>query len=553
MKKNLLKSLSLALCALVFFACSNPSKMAKHANLVKTECNPQILEAKAGQISATYSMFFPAKYFAKKAYMEVVPVLVFNGGEAIGETLILQGDKVLDNNTVISHENGGSVTRNVVFDYLPGMEQAVLELRAVAFKSKDAKKFYFPAPYKIADGTNTTYMLVKTNGFPSFENDNYQHIIKETEESQILYLINSPVVRNSQLSSKEIKDYEAFLRKTVEDDRRVIVSNDIVAYASPDGIYDQNAKLAENRAKTAKTAFVNKISKKADIAGTPVNVSDIAEDWEGFKELVEASDIPDKELILRVLSMYSDPNVRSREIKNMSNVFQILAKKILPQLRKARFITNIEYKNWTDAELNQLITENIGKLDEESLLYAATLVNDDATKMRLYNEAGNRFNSSRGWNNLAAVLLQQGKTADAKAALGKMSDKNGSYFNNMGVVAMQEGDLVKSAEAFAKSNVPQAKYNLGTLNILAGNYPQAVTDLNGSNSFNEALSYVLTNNLAKASSILKSCTSPLSYYLQAVIAARQGNASEAKADLAKASQDSALAARAKTDIEFAKL
>ena len=237
----------------------------------------------------------------------------------------------------------------------------------------------------------------------------------------------------------------------------------------------------------------------------------------------------------------------------MSNVFQILAQKILPQLRKARFITNIEYKNWTDAELNQLITENIGKLDEESLLYAATLVNDNATKMKLYAEAGNRFNSSRGWNNLAAVLLQEGKTADAKTALSKMSDKNGSYFNNMGVVAMQEGDLVKSAEAFAKSNVPQAKYNLGTLNILAGNYPQAVTDLNGSNSFNEALAYVLTNNLAKASSILKSCDSPLSYYLQAVIAARQGNASAAKADLAKAAQDPALAARAKTDIEFAKL
>lgn len=553
MKKNLLKSLSLAVLCLMIVACSNPSKMAKMASQVTTECNPQVLENKAGKIKATYTVKFPAKYFVKKAILDITPVLVYEGGEVAAPVLSLQGDKVLDNNTVISFENGGSVSKEIEFNYVPGMEKATLELRATSANADRSKKYPYPAPYKIADGTNCTYMLACTQGIPSFEGDNYQKIIKEKEEAQILYIINSAEVRNSQLKTSEIKEFEEFLKKTKADERRTITSNDIVAYASPDGVFDQNAKLSENRAATAKTAFVKNITKKVDVKDIPLNVNQISEDWVGFQELVSKSDIQDKELILRVLSMYSDPAVREREIRNMSNVFKTLATKVLPALRRARFITNVEYKNWTDAELTQIIDENIDQLDEEALLYGATLFDTDAAKASIYKKAAEKFNSSRAYNNMAALNLKAGKTADAKANLAKMSSKTTSYYNNMGVAALQEKDLAKAAEYLAKSDLKEAKQNMGAVDIFNGNYPQAVSNLSNSNLYNEALASILTNNLSKASAILKGMDCPYAAYLRAVVAARQGNVSEAKAQLEIAKKNAELAARSTKDIEFAKL
>ncbi|MEG2849093.1 MAG: hypothetical protein RR880_02540, partial [Bacteroidales bacterium] len=300
-----------------------------------------------------------------------------------------------------------------VFDYVPGMEKATLELRASVSNASRTKNYPYPVPFKIADGTNCTYMLVCTNGAPSFEADNYQKIINEKKESQILYLINRSDVRKSELKTSEIKEFEEFLKNTKADERRTITSNDIIAYASPDGVYDKNEKLSGDRAKSAKTAFVKTITKKVDVKDIPLNINQISEDWEGFQELVSQSDIQDKELILRVLSMYSDPTVREREIRNMSNVFQTLATKVLPALRRARFVANVEYKNWTDEELTQIIDDNIDQLDEEALLYGATLFDKNDAKIAVYQKAADKFNSSRAYNNIAALNLKAGKIADA--------------------------------------------------------------------------------------------------------------------------------------------
>lgn len=552
MKKDSLKLLSLAFLGLIIASCSNPAKMAKYASQVSTECNPQVLEAVAGKIKATYTLKFPEQYFIKKAILEVTPVLVYQGGEAAGPVWTLQGEKVLENNTVVPFEAGATVNKDVVFDYVPGMEKASLELRATVYNRSRTKKIVYPVPFKIADGTNTTYMLVDLQGTPSFESDNYQKVIPETKEAQILYTINRAEVRNSELKSEEIKQFEQFLKDVENDQRRTLKSNDIIAYASPDGPMDLNTKLSDNRANTATNAFKKTITKKVDVSDAELKVSQVAEDWEGFQELVSQSNIPDKELILRVLSMYSDPAVREREIKNMSSVYKTLTDKILPELRRARFIANVDYQNWTDEELLQMINNNLEELDEEALLYTATLVKSDSQKEMLYKKAADKYNSDRAYNNLAALYLQQGKTADAKSALNKMSDKDASYYNNMGVVKMQEKNYSAAAQDFAKSNLPQAKQNLGALAILNGDYQQAVKDLSGSNSFNEALAYVLTNNLSNASAALK-CRCPRSSYLRAVIAARQGNAAEANKQLDLAKKDAALASRAAMDIEFAKI
>ena len=551
MRKHILM---IACMALMLAACGNPSKMAKLAEMVNTECTPEVLEAVNGKIAAQYTVEFPAKYFLSEAILDVTPVMVYAGGEVAGPVFTLQGDKVMDNNNVISYKNGGKASRTVVFDYKPGMEKAVLELRATVYNSSNTRKFEFPINYRIADGTNCTYMLVKLEGAPSMEADNYQKIIRETKESQILYTINQSNVRNNQLKSEQMKEYQEFLTAADKDERRTIVSNDIIAYASPDGSLNLNNKLSENRAKSAEKAFVKVISKKAKVKDIPVNVSQISEDWEGFQELVAASDIQDKELILRVLSMYSDPVVREREIKNMSAVFQTLADEVLPALRRARLIANVDYKNWTDEELTQLINDNINELDEEALLYGATLFDKASAKAEIYKAAAKNYNSSRAYNNLAALSLKEGKTADAKGYLAKMNNKTASYYNNMAVVAMQEGNFDAASENLAKAgDLKEAKENMGALLILKGDYKGAVAALNGANSYNEALANVLTNNLSKASSILANAKCACKSYLKAIIAARQGNNSQAKELLEVAKKDEKLAKRAANDIEFAKL
>lgn len=551
MKTNSLKLLSLALLGLLVAACTNPKKMAKMASQVTTECNPQVLEAVAGKISATYTIKFPAKYFAKKAILEVTPVMVYEGGEVAGPVLTLQGESILENNQVVSYENGATINTPVVFDYKPGMEKAVLELRATAYNKARTKKATYPEAFKIADGTNTTYMLVKTNGVPSFEADKYQKIIPETKEAQVLYLINKYDVRNNQLRSEEIKAFQQFLLDVKADERRTLKSNDIIAYASPDGKEDLNNKLSDNRSKSAEKAFKRTINRKAKV-DAPLNVKSIGEDWEGFQELVNNSNIEDKELILRVLSMYSDPNVREREIKNMSSVYTTLAEKVLPELRRARFIANVEYQNWTDEELLQLINNDMDELDEEALLYAATLVKENSAKLALYDKAASKFNSSRAYNNIAAIKLQEGKTGEAKSALNKMSEKSASYYNNMAVVAMQNKDWKAAAENLAKSDVKEAKLNQAALDILGGNYSAAATALAGSNSCNEALAYILTKQEAKASAILTG-NCPCQAYKRAIIAARKGDSATAKKEIEAASKNPDLAKRAAKDIEFAKV
>ena len=546
MKKNLFKALSLAVLGFAVVACSSPAKMAKNADLVSAESDPQVLEVVANEIQASYTINFPEGYFHPKAILEVVPVLVYEGGESAGTPFMLQGEKVTENHKVVAN-SGAQVSNTVKFDYVKGVEKSHLELRLAVYNKE--KRIEFPAAYKLADGANTTYMLVNRMGTPAFANHAYQKVIRETREAQILYLINNATVRPSQLRSDEIKSFQEFLAQLQEDERRTIASTDVIAYASPDGELDFNTELSQRREKTATDAFA-KVTKKTPV-DAPVNSSSVSEDWEGFKELVEKSDIQDKELILRVLSMYSDPMVREREIRNMSNVFKTLADKVLPQLRRARYIANIDYKNYTDEELTALVKDNVEILDEEALLYAATLIKDRNTKVMLYKKAGEKFSSDRGYNNLAATYLLMGKVSDAKAALAKVSEKCDVYYNNLGVVALRENNLADAAANFAKSKAVEAKYNSAVLDILNGKYDVAANKLQGSGLENEALAYILTGQYDKASKVL-TCTCPLSSYMKAIVAARKGDANTVESELAKATKNAELKARAEKDIEFAK-
>ena len=540
--KRSIKFMFAAVLGLAAVSCGSPEKMAEMAENVTIKCEPAVLEVVGGNIDAKVSVTYPEDYFHPKAILEVTPVIVYEGGEQAMEPFVFQGEKVKDNYEVISSD-GATVTKNVHFTYVPGMEKCYLELRGTA--SYKAKSADLPSK-KVADGANTTYMLVCQKGKLDLKADNYQEIIKQTAEGQILYNINSADVRNSQLTSKSIKDFQAALDEIKANERKTLTGTDIVAYASPDGKENENAKLSDKRSASAEKAF-GKVTKKHEVAG-PVNVSSVAEDWEGFQELVAASDLADKDLIIRVLSMYSDPAVREKEIKNMSAVYSTLAKDILPELRRARFIANVEFQNYTNEELLQLIEENIDVLDETALLRAATLVKENDQKIDLYKKAADKFDSNAAQYNLAVTYLNMNENGKAKRALDKCA-QDADWNNAMGVIALREGEYAQANRYFAAAGTETAKENMAVIDVLNGGYKEAAAKLAGKKGFNAALVALLNGNNAPAAAL--ECDCAKSAYLRAVAAARQGNASAVESNLAIAKKNEKLAERAAKDIEFA--
>ena len=526
-------------------SCASIEKMAQMAENVKVTCDPGVLEATNDAIDAVVSVTYPADYFNPKAILEVTPVLVYEGGEAKMKPFIYQGEKVKDNYKVVSSD-GQTVKEKIHFDYVPGMEKSHLELRGVARKGE--KYVNLPAK-KVADGVNTTYMLVKRDGFVTPKADAYQDVISSTAEGQIKYLVNSADVRNSELKGKSVKDFLAAIDQINADERTKITGTEIRAYASPEGPEGKNNELADKRSASANKALKDMAKKHDNLSSA--DVKSLGEDWEGFQQLVKESDIQDKELILRVLSMYSDPAVRENEIRNMSQVFTALKGEVLPELRRARLIANVEYQNYTSEELLKLLNDNADVLDEEALLRTATLVKDNDQKEEIYKRAVSKFGSERAQFNLAALYLSEGKLARAEDALAKVHSSDADVLNAQGVIALRKNDLATAANYFRRSTSPDAKKNLGIVQILSGDYEDAaktLSDVDGC-CHNTVLAYILTGQLDKASKTV-SCKDQKVTYLKAIIAARKGDAAGVRENLG-AITNRELLDRAKKDVEFA--
>ena len=539
-----LKFLAAAAMIAATMSCASIDKMAKMAENVKVTCDPGVLEAVNGSVDAVVSVNYPADYFNPKAIVEVTPVIVYDGGEAKMKPFVYQGVKVKDNYKVVSSE-GQTVKENIHFDFVEGMEKSHLELRAIARKGE---KYINLPTKKVADGVNNTYMLVKRNGFITPKADAYQEVISSTAEGQIKYLVNSADVRNSELKGQSVKDFLSAVDQINADERTSITSTEILAYASPEGPEDRNNVLADKRSATANKAL-KEMAKKHELS--EATVKSLGEDWEGFQQLVKESNIEDKELILRVLSMYSDPAVRENEIRNMSQVFTALKGEVLPELRRARLIANVEYQNYTSEELLKLLNDNADVLDEEALLRTATLVKDDAQKEEIYKRAVNRFGSERAQFNLAALYLSQNKVSKAEEALSKVHSSDGDLLNAQGVVALRKDDLATAANYFRRANTPDAKKNLGIVQILTGDYDaaaQTLADVDGC-CHNTVLAYILTDQLDKAAKTV-SCKDQKVTYLKAIIAARRGNAAGVRENLSQITNQ-ALRDRAAKDVEFA--
>lgn len=534
----------LALCAMVlaFASCSaSRAEQMKLAEKVSVSSNPEVLALVGDKIPADITVTFPAKYFHPAAILEVTPVLVYEGGEQVGKTFKYQGEKVKDNYRVIASNVDNSVTEKVAFDYVPGVEKSYLELRSVAYYKN--KTIEIPA-IKVADGCNVTQLFASTEGEYSFKKDDYKEVISESAEGQVMYDYNSATIKRSELRSDSVKELQAALDEIASDPRYTVTGTRVVAYASPEGGQQYNAKLSDKRAESAKKAW-NKVT--GGMKTDDIQVKSMGQDWDGFKEAVQNSNIEDKELILRVLSMYSDPAVRESEIRNMSKVYTEINKNVFPELRRARFIADVDYKNFSDDELKELADKAVDVLDEEGLLRVASITSNADRKAELYKMAVSKFGSDRAQFNLAVLSLNAGKPDQAASLLKKVSKVDGDVNNALGVCELQKGNLDAAADFFRKAGTTEAKANLGTIDILKGDYSAAVKNLEGTGSHNLAVAYILTNQLDKAEKSI-TCKCARSNYLRAVIAARRGNSSDVEKYLA---QTGKMKEKAEKDVEFA--
>ena len=552
MTKKLYLPLLMAMVVALFSSCSK--KMGELSADYFT-VTPQVLEAVGGKVPATINGKFPEKYFNKKAVVEVTPVLKWNGGEAKGQPATFQGEKVEGNDQTVSYKMGGSYTMKTSFDYVPEMAKSELYLE---FKATIGKKVVTIPAVKVADGVISTSELVNNtlgNANPALGEDAFQRIIKEKHDANIMFLIQQANIRSSEL--KTAKEFNKEVANVNEAANKKISNIEVSAYASPDGGVSLNTTLAENRESNT-TKMLSKDLKKAKI-DAPIDAKYTAQDWEGFQELVSKSNIQDKELILRVLSMYQDPAQREQEIKNISSVYKTLADEILPQLRRSRLTLNYEIIGKSDEEIAKLASSNPSELNVEELLYAATLTNDPAKQEAIYTQATKQFpNDYRAFNNLGKLTYQAGNVDKAESYFKKAASVNASPEVNMnlGLISLIKGDKAAAETYFGKAaGTKELGESMGNLYIAQGQYERAVNSFGDSKTNSAALAQILAKDYNKAKNTLANVERPDAYtdYLMAVLGARTNNSSMVTSSLKSAvAKDPSLAKKAATDLEFAK-
>lgn len=552
----MIKKLYLPLVALLVLAFSSCSKMGELSPDYFTT-NPEVLEAIGGKVPVTITGKFPEKYFKKNATVEVTPVLRWDGGEAKGQPATFQGEKVQGNDQTISYKTGGTYTMKAVFDYVPEMAKSELYLD---FKIKKGSKEYTIPSVKIADGVIATSELPTVNSAnAAYAPDAFQRIIKQAKEAQIMFLIQQANLRASELKSDSLKAFHKQVVTVAGDTKNYKLNNiEISAYASPDGGVELNTTLAENRQNNTEK-YMNQQLKKGKIE-TEVDTKYTAQDWDGFQELVSKSNIQDKDLILRVLSMYSDPEQRETEIKNISSVYKTLADEILPQLRRARLTANYDVIGRSDEEINAAFDTDAKVLSNEELLYAATLTNDNARKEAIYKKTIELYpNDYRAYNNLGMMAYANGDLASAENYFKQAASKsaNAAEVNtNLGLIELTKGNVANAETYLSKSTgANTANEALGNLYIKQGQYDRAVQAFGDTKTNSAALAQILAKDYNKAKSTLSAVKNPDAYtnYLMAIVGARTNNADLVKSSMDKVKQqDATLAAKAQNDREFAK-
>ena len=547
--------------------------LAMAGTLAVTSCNklgelsadnftvtPSPLEAVGGKVPVTINGRFPEKYMKRKAVVTVTPVLRYTGGQATGQSATFQGEKVQGNDQEISYKVGGNYTMKNSFNYVPAMQRSELYL---TFDAHVGKKQVKVPEVKVADGVVATSDLIgraAASANPEIAPDTYQYAIKQTKQAQIKYLINQANIRSSELKGTSVQDFVQTLRDIKADQKGLMLDNiEVSAYASPEGALKFNTALAEKR-QNSSSKYVDDQLKKARLEAE-VDKRYTAEDWEGFQQLVQASNIQDKDVILRVLSMYTDPEEREQQIRNLSAGFKELADEILPELRRARLTINYNLIGRSDDEIEEQYKADASKLSVEELLYAATLTESATAQKDIYTTTTKQYpDDYRAYNNLATLAFQQGDLESAKSYLAQAESRKAGAAEtnaNRALLALAEGDATAAQTYLSKATSAQ-NYNevLGNLQVAAGNYAQAAQSLKGVKTNSAALAQILNKDYTAASSTLSAVARPdaLTSYLKAIVAARTNQEAQVVSNLKDAiAQDASLKQRAAADLEFVNL
>jgi len=519
---------------------------------------PNPLETQLGKVPATINGTFPEKYMKKKAVVTVTPELRYADGQvARGQGATFQGEKVMGNDQTILYKAGGRYNFKTSFDYLD-CNKADMYL---TFDAKVGKKQVEVPAVKVADGiiaTSELYKKTLKSAQAAISPDAFQRINAQKQEANIKFLIQQANLRKSELKNNSVQEFVRLLEQ-INNDREGLNLKDIEvsAYASPDGGFDLNDKLAAQRQKTTEK-YVQQQLKKAKLANAAVDAKYTAEDWDGFQELVKASNIQDKDVILRVLSMYKDPQEREQQIKNISAAFRELADGILPQLRRSRMIINYETVGRSDDQIQQQLKADAKQLSVEEILYAATLTDNTNAKEDIYKKATEVYpNDARAYNNIASMEYAKGNLDAARKCIEQAQKVSGSLPEaaaNLGLIALNNGDIATAESYISKATGANGLAEvLGNLNLAKGNFAQAEQDFKDIYSNSAALAQILNKNYASAAVTLKYIKNPdaTTEYLKSLLAARMGNTSDAATALRNAiAKDPAYAKYAANDLEL---
>ena len=542
-----------AASVMLFASCSKLGPLSAD-NFTVT---PNPLETQAGTVPATINGHFPEKYMKKKAVVTVMPELRYANGVVVqGNSATFQGENVAGNGQTILYSMGGNYTMKTNFAYAD-CNKADMYLTFDA--SIGSKKFDVPA-VKVADGiiaTSELYKKTLVTANPSLAADTYQRITKKKQEANIKFLIQQATLRKSELKNNSVQEYVRLLSQINSDHEKLALDNvEVSAYASPDGGLSLNDKLAGERQKVTEQ-YVNQELKKLKMDAN-VDANYTAEDWDGFQQLVQASNIQDKDVILRVLSMYKDPQEREEQIRNISQAFRELADGILPQLRRARMTINYETIGRSDEQILQQIESDPSQLNIEELLYGAALKNNADEMEKVYQTAAKIYpNDARAYNNIATIAYAKGNYDLAKEYIKKAQAVNGSLPEanaNLGLLALKSGDIATAETLIAAATDANGLQELlGNLNLAKGNYAQAEKDFGQISSNSAALAQILNKNYATAENTLKYIKNPdaTTDYLKAILASRLGNKADAAAALKNAiTKDPSFATYADNDLEL---
>lgn len=530
---------------------------------------PTPLATEGNKVPATITGRFPAKYMVKDAKVTATPVLQWEKpsssaystttvyGEAKAAPTVFQGVDVRANGQVVDYVNGGSVNIPFVVVYNPEMAKSILYLD---FQVDQGKKSYALPRVKVGYGVNATATLATAATVrPACAKDNFQKVITEKYSADIHFLINQAAIRPSETGSQAYIDLNTRMQQAATAPNQEIAGVTVSSFASPEGTLDFNTRLAEQREKNTTNMVESQLKKDKITEFGELTSSFTPEDWEGFEKLVAASNIQDKELILSVLRMYPDPELREKELRKLSKVFEELADQILPQLRYSRIQATINTIGKSDQELITLFNSNPKELTVDEMLYIATLTDDNFKKMEVYNQVAQQFPQDyRGFNNLGMTQYAAGDYNGARANFEhalRLSSNAKEPAMNMGLLAMMNGDYTKANVLFgAAAGVPELNDALGVYYLSQGQTAQAITSFGDTKSNNAAVAQIMAQDYAGAGRTLSSIRTPdaTTYYLMAVLGARTNNESMVMSNLRQAVQmDKNLLQRAKTDIEFA--